>query len=276
MATMPMPNRINMISWNIWRGGFDSYDPTQAVPDREVAICNFIKHQHTALGVDTVFLSDAYLWAKRYGSNDEIARHLGYRNAIFMPLNDSRIEAIVGPGAGSVFATDHSVKEVRILDLGNRQGLGIILDVGLHGLQIANVYLDDLSEETRIKQTEALLAGLEKDMPTIITGDLNTLRPSMRSARFDVQVKDFCVRILTHLSPKHSAFNRRQVIPIIEDSGFIDADRRLKRPTAPAKFPAVGLDYVFHSKDLEIECLQVMPIHGESDHLPLSFSFMLK
>src|ERR1700685_2819677 len=95
-------NSISMLSWNVWRGGFDRYKPTQVIPEREKAIRALVERHHTTLGVDTLFLSDAYRWGKLYGSNEAVAKHLGYRNAIFIPLNDARVEAIVGSGAGNV------------------------------------------------------------------------------------------------------------------------------------------------------------------------------
>lgn len=234
---MSKPTVICMLSWNIWRGGFDRYNSAQVKPEREKAIKNFIEGQHTANGLNTVFLSDAYRWGELYGDDKGIAQHLGYRNAIFMPLNDTRIEALIGSGAGNVFATDLTIEHLRILDLGTRQGLAVILRGSAHSLQIAAIHLDDLSEETRIKQARALLASLEKDIPTVIIGDFNTLRPSMRGAGFDIQAKDAAVRLLTHLAPKkYAEFNKRQLIPLIESSGFIDADRCHKNPQLPLSF----------------------------------------
>ena len=184
---------------------------------------------------------------------------------------DERIGSLVGSGAAIVFATDHIIERTDFLNLGNRQALKATLDCKTYTLDIVCVYLDDLSEYTRVKQVKTLLAKLERDKPTIITGDLNTLRPNMHNANISIKVKDSLVRALTHVAPRHAEFNKRQALPLIEAAGFIDGDEQHKRPTAPAKFPVVGVDYMFHSKSIHVESFYIPPIRSISDHRPIIF-----
>jgi endonuclease/exonuclease/phosphatase family metal-dependent hydrolase len=274
---MSESNSVSLMSWNIRGGGFDSYSPTQAMPDREESLRDFINTQHLDSGIDTVSLSDAYRWNEVYGSNEAIAKHLGYASARFACLNDARLEAKHGPGMGIAFATDKTIEQSTLLDLDTRQGLGVILDVGHHGLQIANVYLDHLDEYVRLRQIQALMAGLEKDLPTLIVGDFNALRPSSRGARTDVQLKDTSIRLMASLLPRRieigetiKGMNKRLTILLIESYEFTDADKKKKRPTAPARLPVFGIDYAFHNNGVNVKDFRVLPTSGQSDHRPIS------
>lgn len=213
-----------------------------------------------------------------YGGEDGIAKHLGFKAARFTRLNDPRLNAAHGEGIGLSFATDRPIENSYDIDLGNRQGLGVVLGIGAYGLQIANVYLDDLSEDIRTKQIAALLFGLEKGLPTIITGDMNVLRQDMAGASVLTKMKDRGVRALAKTLPKKTEIgitiaemNKRVAMKQILDAGYIDADSKLKRPTAPAVLPIFGIDYALHTGDVSIEEFDVIRIKGESDHRPIKF-----
>jgi endonuclease/exonuclease/phosphatase family metal-dependent hydrolase len=271
---------VNLLAWNIKSGGFNEYNQTQSFPEREAPIQEAIANFHQDGIIDTVSLIDAYRWDELYVSEAGIAKHLGYQQARFTQLHDQRLEKIFGPGLGIVFATDKPIEQARQLDLGNRVGLGIILGIGKYGLQIANVYLDDLNEEVRVNQVKSLMNDLEPDLPTLIVGDLNTLRPNMKGANLGVKTQDLVVRSLAHILPRRSwlgiavrGMNERQVIPVLESNGFRDADDVLKRPTVHARFPIFGVDYAFHNDQVTIGGFQVVsPRNGASDHRAILFN----
>lgn len=270
--------KVSMLGWNIKAGGFDSYEPALAAPSREDDVCAVISDFHVRSSASAVSLSDAYRWDVIYGGDEGIARHMGYPYARFMPLDDERLRARGEDGIGVVFATDQQVHSSEPLDLGTRQGLRTTLDIGKYGLQVASVYLDDRSEETRLRQARALAAGLEKDMPTILIGDFNALRPSVGLVSPGVRARDMAVRALAfslprrvYLSATIQGMNKREVIPVIESFGYMDADAHYKRPTAPAILPVFGIDYAFHNNKVTIDNFKVLPTRTQSDHRAIAF-----
>lgn len=290
---------IDILSLNIEQGGYDrrhvfDNNPTdeERVPEREAALKALIESQHSN-GVDTAALIDTYGWRERYGTDEAIARHLGFRAAAFIELADDRVDRIYGPGAGSTFATDHPVDEIRPLDLDDRQGIRAIITPGGTPVQIAECYFTDIDESRRLIQLRAGLNGLE-DLPTLFVGDLNSLRPDMKGAPLPVKLHDLGFRGIalafgilpkqetveslmtklnkSHLAPKvdyyHRAvtnINQRTVIPALQRAGFQDSDPK-KQPTF-YKFMRIGLgvDYIF-ARGLQTEDFRVVPTQGASDH----------
>ena len=272
-------NQVEMLAWNIQSGGFLTYDPNSTNPERGPKIqraISTIRNQHTT---NTICLTDAYRWDEVYGGDSGIATHIGTREARFIRLQDDRLDRKIGAGVGIAFGTNHTIESSRALDLDTRQGLGVILDVGKYGLQIANVYLDDMSEEVRINSIRALVNELEPDMPTILVGDFNALRPDMKGASFSNKAKNIAVKSLAIALSKRSPLgiavtemNKRTAIPLIESYGFQDADSLKKMPTAPARLPIFGVDYVFSNGLVNISDYRVHPDTGASDHRPLTFT----
>jgi endonuclease/exonuclease/phosphatase family metal-dependent hydrolase len=272
-----MSNTLDLMSWNIKAGGFDEYDPGLAIPSRETEIQGVVMAFHAGKTSSAVCVTDAYRWDELYGDNSGIARHLGYQDARFVQLDDERLRAKGEGGIGIAFATDRCIQDSRPLDLETRQGLQVVLDVGKYGLQIAGVYLDDMSEDVRLRQVRALMAGLDADVPTLLIGDFNALRPTMKGASIGVKARDVAVHSLASLLPKRSdlgasvkGMNMRKAVPLIESFGYTDADQQ-KRPTSPASLPIFGIDYVFHNQLAAVDNFQVLPERQASDHRPLTF-----
>jgi endonuclease/exonuclease/phosphatase family metal-dependent hydrolase len=270
-----MSDSLKVMAWNIKKGGFDTYRPDSMVPAREGQIQSFIDDSHHNQGVESVSLTDALLWDEVYGGDQGIASHLGYKDARFMPLDDERLNRNVGSGIGLVFASDIPIEQSRALDLESRQGLSTILDIGKHGLQIATVYLDDLSQDVREKQIRALINNLEKDIPTAIVGDFNMLRPELKGATFTIQAKDLAVRSLASIVPGKELrttiveMNKRTGVPLVESFGFNDADSSKMRPTAPSILPVFGIDYIFSNDGVTVTNVKVKGSQEASDHLAI-------
>jgi endonuclease/exonuclease/phosphatase family metal-dependent hydrolase len=269
-----------MMSWNVKSGGFDAYDPCSVQPERERAIWNIIHGHHKNYDVAAASLIDAYRWDELYGGEQGIANYLGYTDARFTRLDDPRLMRNKGAGIGIAFATDEKIAASKVLDLVTRKGLGVVLDIGKHGLQIASVYLDDLDPDIRLKQVDALQAELEPGVPTVLTGDFNDLRATLRGAALRHRLGDVAVRIAARVLPRRSEFgqavggmNRRQVIPRVEEYGYRDADPA-KRPTALGPLRIFGVDYAFHTSGVQIDNLTVLnnaQTRRASDHLPIVF-----
>lgn len=185
----------------------------------------------------------------------------------------------LGMNLGITIATDKKIHQTSILNLGTRKALSVILDVGSHGLQLAGYYADHLSEENRLSQMHALVDKLDANIPTVITGDFNTLRPSLRKSTIGRLAGDMAVRAAAHVLPAGHpvgqsvrGMNERRCIPYLESRGYVDADRGQKRPTFPAKLPVFGLDYVFANTFVSIDNLAVVPVNGASDHRALAYT----
>ncbi len=278
-------SETTVLGWNVNQGGYDRrhiFDdgPVSAAPEREPETSRVITQQRNT-GVDSVALIDTYGWRQRYGADQAIADHIGFRMAGFVDLGDDRIDRVLGPGAGLVFATNHTVDQLGPLDLGNRQGIKTILSLGSRALQIATLYLDDTSEAVRLAQMRAALSGLEKGEPTLIIGDLNTLRPNLKGASIGMRAQDVGFRAIATCfglvpkragaSPKFkyyrqaiSELNNRRVVPYLERHGFLDADCQ-KRPTFRA-LGGLGVDYAFHNSQVVADQFTVVPTTGASDH----------
>lgn len=288
-----------MLSWNVNQGGYDRRhvfddphaDPGAHIPEREAEIQDFLHHQRGD-GVDTMALTDTYGWRARYGSDEAIAGHLGLARAAFIDLADDRITSIYGPGAGLTFATNHEA-EIQPLDLDNRQGVQAILNLDGDAIQVAHIYADDLSSEVRHRQVRAGLANLEPDLPTILTGDFNELRPSLENALPGIRLRNMGFRavvfaitllprqetldtILTKIGQSHHSatiqyyrqalteLNKRTLVPELERRGYQDADPK-KRPTFK-KLGHLGLDYSFYNAKIQPNEFTVLATGQASDH----------
>ncbi len=200
-----------------------------------------------------------------------------------MPLDDARLQRRYGSNPGIAFATDKHIEHSWAMDLGTRQALGVVLDVGRYGLQIANVYLDDLKEDTRTAQVHALLNELMPDVPTILVGDFNGLRTDMRSASLRNKVGNMTVGVLAKILPQGAELgdsikemDSRRIVPAILAAGYRDADEDKKRPTAPSVLPVLGIDYVFHNDQVAVKDLQVLGHNPASDHRGLTYSAVVE
>jgi endonuclease/exonuclease/phosphatase family metal-dependent hydrolase len=289
--TPPAANpSLRMMSWNIRAGGFDKYKSASKRPERENEIQTVITNQRAKKEIDALSLVDIYRWNEVYGGEAGIAAHLGYAAARYTSLHDKRLGEDGANGIGVAFATNKKIGQSTVLDLGTRCALGVILDEGKYGLQVATAYLSDTGEngdgeEIRTNEVRALHGELEPDIPTIITGDLNGLRRNIRGGRLRHQVADLAVRGAVALLPTSSAvmqaiegMNQREAIPLLQSYGYHDGDP-LKQPTAPAHFPVLGIDYAFHNSGVAIDHFErggIREVGNASDHLHIMYEATLR
>ncbi|HEU5121528.1 MAG TPA: endonuclease/exonuclease/phosphatase family protein [Candidatus Saccharimonadales bacterium] len=292
-----MENTINILGWNVNQGGFDRRHIANfrdMTPERETAIQQFIIQQQQEHRVTTASLIDTYGWRERYGGDEGIAAHLGFRAAHFVELADSRIDNILGPGAGLTFTTHHEIEESVALDLDNRQGIRSIIKLGGKTLQIATLYLDDMREDVRLHQLRAGLDGLE-DEPTMLVGDFNALRPHFEGASLTTKAHDlsfrtlaFAVSCLPKQETLHSILskinkqqqsatiyyyrtaisnlNQRQVIPYLEQQGWHDADPNKHATFRKLGGIGLGVDYAFYNGGVQLTQADIIPAYNASDH----------
>ncbi len=274
--------KLRAMTWNIKAGGCADYGQLPDLaerPPREAAIKEVVDNYRNA-GVSIMVLVDVYGWSEIYGDDAGIAHHLGFTSAHYTRLCDPRF-GLVGRSLGVVIATNHEIVRFRTIDLGMRYCAAAVLKIGSHQfLQCVGVYLDDLSEEVRENQARNLVNQLEPNIPTVLMGDFNTLRPSLRGASVRHLLGDFAVRTVAATPSVHKlitsikGMNNRRVVPLLRSFGFADGDGVAMQPTAPAFLPCFGIDYVFSRNGVKVLDCQVakwLDIHGASDHLPLSF-----
>lgn len=148
-------------------------------------------------------------------------------------------------------------------------------------LILYTVYLDDLSEDVRLKEVEALLLGIQKDN-TIIMGNFNTF------AKYDSNFMPKNIEALFQDKPdlykiiKESieGMKRGEVIKLLEQNELINAIPNFA-PTVPTNLSPLGLDspifrvdYIYHTKDIVIDKAKVLKsdlLDKTSDHLPIYF-----
>ena len=271
---------MRIASWNIQHGGFHGYNPEIPSPHLGRDIKSALDTLHHVKSAETTVVIDAYRWDEYYGNDHQIARYMGYVGARFTQLSDDRLSSIGEDGIGIAIASDRRITDVRVLDLGTRNGLSVMLDSREGLLQVAGLYLDDMSETVRRDQVACLKKELEPGVPTVLVGDFNTLRPALPQASTRDRVADKLVRTMVAMTPafgevptKLKTMDIRTIVPQIESMGYIDSDP-LARPTVPARLPVLGLDYAFHTPDLKVENFQVLnnpSFNRLSDHRPILF-----
>jgi endonuclease/exonuclease/phosphatase family metal-dependent hydrolase len=278
---------MRMASWNVQSGGFYSYDPTAPTPPREEEIVRVVDHLHHTENCSSLLLTDTYRWDELYGSDLEIAQHLGYKTARYVALDDERLTQNYGPGVGITFATDEELISSEAITAYNRNALIATIESEDGAMQVVGSYFDDLDENTRLHQFKALAAYLTDDKPIIMTGDFNALRPHIKGVR--AKVGDLVFRSLvsaisllrpkSELSLATSSMNRRELIPTIESMGYSDADKLKASPTKYANgipFPLISLDYAFSNEAARIKNFRLLNtgvLQKASDHIPIIFDY---
>lgn len=263
--------------WNIEKGGFTDY-ATELPPQnpKQDRIASIIQ----SLGADSIVISDAQGWgnpAVRAVCLPE------YNFTSFTPLEDDWLTSRKPEQChlGVAFATNSPIAAQEIIDLGNRQGVSTTLNIGVHGLRIAGVYLNHYSEDMRIDQARALLSYLDKDdTPTVIIGDLNT-----QQALHETDITEHCRSLIVKLAAaafsaiRHpysehlSGLEQRKVLPILSAARFSNTatDNR-----ATALFPIAPLFRVDHAlvRGTSSRNYQVHPTGGASDHRPITIDLI--
>ncbi len=272
---------MHIASWNVQCGGFVAYNPLLPAPAHGEVVSRVIRRLHDAEKVSSLTLLDVYRWNEYYGGETGIARHLGYKQARYTDLDDDRLLRKHGPGIGVVFATDERIIRSEVLRLDTRNALSVTIQHDARPLRIISLYLDDMSEDVRTAQIEALRPVLATDIDTVLLGDCNTVRPHMAGAPWQYRLGDavfrgavFAWRFLPRSYELHQALpqmNRRTIVPLLESLGYTDADAIVKRPTMYRPAPLIALDYMF-SKNVRLRNFKILPraVAGNaSDHAPI-------
>lgn len=133
------------------------------------------------------------------------------------------------------------------------------IDINGQSLMVINVHLEAFDNETRFKQTQAVLTLAEtyaKDYPVVLVGDFNSAlnRPEEGDRSIEIMVAS---DVFTAALPQA---------------------QWTQQPTFPSAASEHKLDYLFYTTDtLELKDTRVITEMGSpSDHLPLMMTFVFK
>ncbi|QQS38385.1 endonuclease/exonuclease/phosphatase family protein [Candidatus Woesebacteria bacterium] len=261
---------LEIISWNILSGGFSDYGSTEKNPKRIVNLARAIKE----LKPDIVSLVDTYRWTEVF-TPDDLKHIFEYPCVQSVKLNDQRLIKKGHDNGITVFSRVAGT-EIQTVCLATRNAI----KTHIVGIDVFSVYFDDVSEDTRIKQTQTVLKLVDPNIPTIITGDLNT---------FDEQDLTETVNNLNELAQKYpgpmksmeaslTEMERGEVTKLLVNNGFVDLGLS-KGNTVPAKLfplptdePILRIDYAFGNSQVKLEEFKVLTEekYGNlSDHYPI-------
>lgn len=256
-------------------GGFNSYSSEENIPER----LNLLKKVISDSDADFVGLIDTFRW-KEIFTPDDLRKNFGYDNVFCIDMEDTRLDKRIGLTILSKF--DLNCEEIRIY---NRNC--IKSRIGLNGIEytIFTIYLDDLSEDIRLKESEALLVQSKRDK-TIVIGDFNSFAKSdldFIPKNFDEYLGEENTDFKKSLIKVIDEAKRGEVIELYQKAGFINGMPEFQPNTPsklfPGKFnsPIMRVDYVLHSKDVRIRNTKVLIsdiLDQTSDHFPIYFEIV--
>lgn len=267
---------MNILSWNIMSGGFNSYNSTEEIPDRLDLLVSTIK----LINADFVSLVDTHRWTEVF-SNEDLIRLFGYGYVYSVKLNDDRLISI-GHDNGVTVLSRLPVEKFEMIRISGRNAIKTSID----GFDIFTTYLDDVSEDTRLKQVDMLLKMVKPNIPTVIVGDLNTFENSEVKTSQSALAKLFAQNPkFIGMKPVMDDMARAEVIRLLELNEFVDTGKN-KGNTIPSKLfpikldePILRVDYGLCTPNIKINNFEVL--RGEeydqlSDHYPIKLSISLK
>lgn len=272
-----MKNKLLWLaSYNIMTGGFNSGSLSLRTPERLALLQEAIKK----IKADFIGLIDTYRWSETF-TQRELQSLFGYKKSFQITLQDKRIS----PLAGIAVLSNLPVKRFQSCRLENRNCLKAEVVCKGKIIDIFTVYLDDLKEETRIKQVKALLK-LVKPKPTIIMGDLNSVCPEdvpqlkLNWKKFLEAHTDFKKRkdFDSYFTPAFKSFCTARVIPKIRSFGFLEVGAQEGNTFPTPLFlncpvPYSRIDYIFYNSFLKVKKFQVYKkgiFNKASDHYPVA------
>lgn len=265
---------MKVLSYNIMSGGFNSYSSKTDIPQR----IDLLKKVIADIDADFVGLIDTFRWKEVFTQSD-LRKHFGYENVFCIDMDDTRVDKRVGLTVLSKFEM-----KCEMLRVHNRNCIKSTINGDERKYTIFTVYLDDLSEDTRLQEAESLLSQITRNN-TIIIGDLNTFSKSdlkflpKNLERYFHKVEPGLYKYLMGVLKE---MKRGEVIELFQKAGFVNGMPTF-RPTIPSKLfpgdfdsPIVRVDYVLHSKDVQINNAKVLIsdiLNKTSDHFPIYFEF---
>ncbi|SDN56948.1 endonuclease/exonuclease/phosphatase family protein [Allokutzneria albata] len=262
---------MRIAGYNVMSGGFDGYDHETATPRRLPEL----KAAVAELRADVVGLIDTFRWDEVF-TTEELGEHFGYEHVFHVRLGDERLTEL-GHDNGLTLLSNVELADVRVVRIATRNAIAARV-LGEEELTIVLVYLDDLSEDVRLAQVRALAEEIDVNEPTIVLGDLNSLKAGEAPDLSGYAESNPAAAAA--LAPVVADMRRGEVVALLESLGLRDADP-VGLPTIPTRlFPVqldralLRLDYCFHSPSVAVRDFAVpdsVTFQKASDHLPVVF-----
>jgi len=257
-------------------GGFNSYSSEHSSPERLANLRTAIKK----LGADIIGLVDTFRWDQIYTETD-LKKLFNYKHAYCINLNDERLKTL-GHNNGITLLSNFEIIEPLSIRLATRNAIKVRVQAN-NPFTLVIAYLDDISDDARLRQLRALRSLIDPKMRLLIMGDINATKSSdvidatTQLERFYVENPE----IAKKLKPVINDILYSKVIDQLESWGLRDADQELHRPTFPTPlFPAkthrpiLRPDYCFYSPQLSVGKFNVPYddiFKKSSDHFPIVF-----
>lgn len=275
---------IGVGAWNVQSGGFSHYDPELECPER-IGLIKATLQDNVAAGFSTYMIIDAYRWPTLYKGNEGIASQFGFKHAGHSYLKDSTLKGD-GENIATVLLSNEEVESVGPLDLGDRQGLRAVINVGGRCVQLFGAYLDHTSEQRRAGQVSAIVGAIVSEVrrsdkvdaiPTVVFADFNTSFPFI--TRENIRAKSYEM-LLTHVLgrlpflPKEQKGILREIrspyaLDELIEVGFVPTDVSATPTTSLRllnyRIPLVGFDGIYVNKAVEVQESYVVR-RSPSDH----------
>lgn len=270
---------MKVLSYNILAGGFSGYDYSLKQPER----LNLIKEVITKTSPDFVGLIDTFRWDSEF-TNKELKDIFGFKNCFCINLNDERLKK-KGHNNGITVLTNLNAKFEKAR-LATRDTIKAKLKYKEKFLDIFTVYLDDLSEDTRLSQLKELFKLVDEKNPTIFMGDLNTIDPDELEKPRELFTKilndpEFKKRpdYESHFKKCLNDIVKGNVLDYAKKEGWknvaegFEKDETFPTSLHPINMPPIArIDHVLYKgniKILDYKCLKGELFEKASDHYPI-------
>jgi hypothetical protein len=130
---------MEILSWNIMSGGFNSYASLAKIPDRIDLLVSTIR----SIDADFVNLVDTHRWTEVFTTEDLI-RLFGYANVYSVKLDDERLKAIRHDNGVTVL-TRLPVERFETKRIFSRNAI----KTSVGGIDIFTTYLDDARRDNQ-------------------------------------------------------------------------------------------------------------------------------
>ena len=271
----PENQSARFAEWNMKSGGFETYTQN---PEAKPEYLPLIQEGIAALAPDFISLIDTFRWNELYSSAD-LTQLFGYAYAENIPLEDNRLQKL-GHDNGVAVLTNLPIVDSEVIRMYNRNALLTTIRLNEQPVDVVTLYLDDVSEETRMFQIRALMSHLRTSRPTILMGDLNTMdTKELQKSRSLIKAISTKHKEVTRLFwPKLLSLQEGTVIPLLRVYGFTDAATE-SVPNVPTtllgkgiKNPVFRLDYIFYTHGINCSPTEVVfrdVFQRSSDHYPI-------
>lgn len=274
---------MKVAAYNILAGGFSSYGSAAEKPERLILLQQAIQ----AIDADVIGLSDTFRWVDLF-TEQELKELFGYEYVSFINMNDVRVDKRIGVAVLSRVP----VEQFETVRLATRDCIRAVVSMEGKRIALYTAYLDDLVENVRVEQVQALISHIVEDakqgIESVVMGDLNMLAPvdvDMRTRIFK-DLFDVGIRIeeIFRDKPYYAAaieeLYKVEAMPLLNQAGLREPSGSESQLTAFTPIhdlhfpiPLFRLDHILHTEGV---ISSEFMVHREgifeeaSDHYPIS------